>query len=104
MYYPIRFVHLLACFIQVEKETSKMSFMAVYLALSYYSPPSPRGVLALSKYTYVVLWVDTTVAGKPITFGDNIDKVFSVTVYSKVKFKLWMFLIGLFLLKHYSSA
>lgn len=55
-----------------------------------YSPPSPRGVLALSKYTYVVLWVDTTVVDMPIMLGDNPNKSSSVTVYSKLKFKLYI--------------
>lgn len=56
-----------------------------------YSPPNPRGVLALSKYTYVVLWIDTTVRDMLIMFGNNLDKSSSVTIYSKLKFKLWIF-------------
>ena len=45
----------------------------------------------MSKYTYVVLWVDKIVGDMPIMFGDNLDESSSVTVYSKLKFKLWIF-------------
>lgn len=84
-------MYLLAYSIQVEQEISKMSFMTVYVVLSNYSPPSPRGVLAPSKYTYIALWVDKTVADTPIMFGYNLDKSSSVTIHSKLKFKPWIF-------------
>lgn len=83
-------MYLLACSIQAEQEISKMSFMTVYVVLNNYSLPKPRGVLVPSKYTYIVL-ADTTVADMPIMFRDTLDKSSSVTIYSKLKFKLWIF-------------
>lgn len=64
--------------------------MTVYVVLNNYSLRKPRGVLVPSKYTYLVV-VDTTVADMPVMFRDNLDKSSSVTIYSKLKLKLWIF-------------